>query len=186
MPYEEPKQEYPLEPPQLPSLETFAFETAEDAAAGAEDDAARTEDDAARTEDDAARTEDDTTAAADDETDEVQSPNPPWQPVPQYADVEPQYPFTEQQFPNDEFLQVSLFLDCVPQRAEVLMVRALILKMGRAVMATSRAKCIVYEGRRKRVTGLKIRSVVVRKLLEGSERDYILFQSHRNHRQQGY
>lgn len=81
----------------------------------------------------------------DVEIDEVQSPKPAWQPVPQYAEDEPQYPLLEQQFPNTEFLQVRVFLDCVPQRAVVLHLRASAPRNGRAAMANSRAECIVNE-----------------------------------------
>lgn len=66
--------------------------------------------------------------------DEVQSPKPAWQPFPQYAEDEPQYPLTEQQFPNAEPLQVSVFLDCVPQR-----------RTGRVATANNRPECIVNE-----------------------------------------
>ena len=79
----------------------------------------------------------------DVEMDEVQSPKPAWQPVPQYAEDEPQYPLWEQQFPNAEFLQVRVFLDCVPQRAVVLVSRASTPRNGRAAMASSRAECMV-------------------------------------------
>ena len=81
----------------------------------------------------------------DVEMDEVQSPKPAWQPDPQYAEVEPQYPLLEQQFPNAESLQVRVFLDCVPQRAVVLHLRASAPRNGRAAMANSRAECIVNE-----------------------------------------
>jgi hypothetical protein len=77
--------------------------------------------------------------------DEVQSPKPAWQPFPQYAEDEPQHPLSEQQFPNAEPLQVRVFLDCVPQRAAVLHLRASAPRNGRAAMANSRAECIVNE-----------------------------------------
>jgi archaellum component FlaD/FlaE len=81
-------------------------------------------------------------------TDDVQSPNPVWHPAPQYADVEPQWPLLEQQFPNAEFLQVSVFQDCVPQRAVVLTLRACAGRRGRAAKASRRIECMVSENRR--------------------------------------
>ena len=86
---------------------------------------------------------DDEDDLTDVEMDEVQSPKPAWQPVPQYAEDEPQYPLWEQQFPNAEFLQVRVFLDCVPQRAVVLVSRASTPRNGRAAMANSRAERMV-------------------------------------------
>jgi hypothetical protein len=73
----EPKQEYPLMPLQVPSVEIFASVTAAVDATCAADDAAGTADDAAGTADDAA---DDTAGTTDDaagaeEIDNVQSPN---------------------------------------------------------------------------------------------------------------
>nr|GFD56258.1 hypothetical protein [Tanacetum cinerariifolium] len=70
---------------------------------------------------------------------------PAWQPAPQYAEDEPQYPAREQQFPKADFLQVRVLLDCVPQRAVVLILRASALRNERAAMANSRAECIANE-----------------------------------------
>lgn len=81
------------------------------------------------------------------EIDDAQSPNPAWQPVPQYAEVEPQYPLLEQQFPKVDFLQVRVFWDCLPQRAVVLILRASAPRNGRAAMANTRAECITNEDR---------------------------------------
>jgi hypothetical protein len=81
----------------------------------------------------------------DAEMDEVQSPKPAWQPFPQYAEDAPQYPLLEQQSPNAESLQVRVPLDCLPQRAVVLHLRASAPRNGRDAMATSRAECIVNE-----------------------------------------
>lgn len=77
----------------------------------------------------------------------VQSPKPAWQPLPQYAEVEPQYPALEQQFPNTEFSQVRRLLDCVPQRAVVLHLRASAPRNGRAATANSKAECIAIVDR---------------------------------------
>ncbi|KAJ4352255.1 uncharacterized protein N0V89_007602 [Didymosphaeria variabile] len=147
LPYVDPKQEYPVEPPQLPSVEIFTFGVVEDDAAGAGEDTMDVDDDLTVTEGDVTGTKDDVVGAADDFViandertaaeedfddaevdvagaeddlktedgfddveidlmDEVQSPNPDWQPLPQYATVEPQYPLLEQQFPNAESLQI--------------------------------------------------------------------------------
>lgn len=78
----------------------------------------------------------------------VQVPNPFWHPVPQCAAVEPQYPSLEQQCPNMECLQVRIFQVCRPQRAKLLIFKALTLRT-KAVVASNREKRIMYQDRRK-------------------------------------
>ena len=73
----------------------------------------------------------------------LQVPKDDWHPVPQYFAVEPQRPSLEQQFPHDEFLQVSVFQDCLPQTLEVLTRNALTLRNRRAGMANNIEERIV-------------------------------------------
>jgi hypothetical protein len=83
---------------------------------------------------------------ADVAMNDLQSPKPAWHPFPQYGDDEPQNPFLEQQFPNIEFLHVRVLLDCIPQRALVLILRASTPRNGRAVTANSSVERIMNEG----------------------------------------
>ena len=147
----------PSAPPHVPSVETFTFPMAEAVAVGA------TGVDAGDRVDVADVVATDTTIAFADEVNEIgdfvednfveddfagadlQSPKPTWQSLSQYAEVDPHHPDPEQQFPNDEPLQVKV-LDCVPQRPEVLILRAP-LRNGRAVMASRRAERIANEDR---------------------------------------
>jgi hypothetical protein len=129
LPNGEPTQVKPEVPPQVPSVEIFPPVT------GAAD-AAGTADDTTSVFDDAAGAEETITAGAED-TGDLQSPNLAWHPVPQCCGVEPQRPFLEQQLPQDEFLQVSVFQDCLPQRLEGLTRNALTLRNRRAGTANN-------------------------------------------------
>ena len=152
----------PSAPPHVPSVETFTFPMAEAVAVGTTGVGAGDRVEVAKV------GATDTTVAFADEVDEIgdfveanfveanfveedfagtdlQSPKPTWQSLSQYAEVDPHHPDPEQQFPNDEPLQVKV-LDCVPQRPEVLILRAP-LRNGRAVMASRRAERIANEDR---------------------------------------
>jgi hypothetical protein len=149
LPNEEPTQVKPEVPPQVPSVEIFPPVTGAADAAGTFDDTAGTADDTtsvvedtASVFDDAAGAEKTITAGAED-TGDLQSPNLAWHPVPQCCGVEPQRPFLEQQFPQDEFLQVSVFQDCLPQTLEVLTRNALTLRNRRAGTANNIEERIV-------------------------------------------
>jgi len=156
LPNEEPTQVKPEVPPQVPSVEIFPPVTGAADAAGTFDDTAGAADETAGTADDTTTIVDDTasvfdvaagaeetmTAGAED-TGNLQSPNLAWHPVPQCCGVEPQRPFFEQQFPQDEFLQVSVFQDCLPQTLEVLTRNALTLRNRRAGTANNIEERIV-------------------------------------------
>lgn len=86
-----------------------------------------------------ANAEDDFT---DVEMNDVQSPKSAWQPFSGCVVDEPQYPLLKEQFPNAEALQLRLFLNCRPQRAVVLLLKASAPRNGRAAMVNSRAECI--------------------------------------------
>ena len=146
----------PEVPPQVPSVEIFPPVTGAADAAGTFDDTAGAADDTAGTADDTAVIVEDTASVFDDvagaeetmtagaeDTGTLQSPNLAWHPVPQCCGVEPQRPFFEQQFPQDEFLQVSVFQDCLPQTLEVLTRNALTLRNRRAGTANNIEERIV-------------------------------------------
>jgi hypothetical protein len=163
LPNEEPTQVKPEVPPQVPSVEIFPPATGAADAAGAFDDTAGAADDSTGAADETAGTADGTTSFVRDtasvfddaagvletitvgaeDTGDLQSPNLAWHPVPQYFAVEPQRPSLEQQFPHDEFLQVSVFQDCLPQTLEVLTRNALTLRNRRAGMANNIEERIV-------------------------------------------
>jgi hypothetical protein len=153
----------PEVPPQEPSVEIFppvtgvadAVGTVDDTV-GAADDARGVVDDSTGTADETASVVEDTASVFDDaagveetitagaeDTGILQSPNPAWHPVPQCCGVEPQRPFLEQQLPQDEFLQVSVFQDCLPQILEGLMSNALTLRNRRAGTANNIEERIV-------------------------------------------
>lgn len=171
-PQREPAQVKPWAPPQLPSTETFTSGVDEEVAAGAEEEGSGTGEDVSGTGDgvtvDKVEVVDgadgvevaeggvtETTTDVDVGVDTlvevengfliVQSPKPTWHPVPQCNEVRPQNPLLLQQFPNTEFLHVSAFLDCVPQRSVVLMLRASAPRNGMAATANRIAECIVGE-----------------------------------------
>ena len=153
----------PEVPPQVPSVEIFPPATGVADAAGAFDDTAGAADDSTGAADETAGTADDTASFVEDtasvfddaagvvetiiegaeDTGDLQSPNLAWHPVPQCCGVEPQRPFLEQQFPQDEFLQVSVFQDCLPQTLEVLTRNALTLRNRRAGTANNIEERIV-------------------------------------------
>lgn len=146
----------PEVPPQVPSVEIFPPATGAADAAGAADDSTGAADETAGTADGTTSFVEDTASVFDDaagvletitvgaeDTGDLQSPNLAWHPVPQYFAVEPQRPSLEQQFPQDEFLQVSVFQDCLPQTLEVLTRNALTLRNRRAGMANNIEERIV-------------------------------------------
>jgi len=156
LPNEEPTQVKPEVPPQVPSVEIFPPVTGAADAAGTFDDTAGAADETAGTADDTTTIVDDTASVFDvaagaeetmtagaEGTGDLQSPNLPWHPVPQCCGVEPQRPFFEQQFPQDEFLQVSVFQDCLPQTLEVLTRNALTLRNRMAGTANNIEERIV-------------------------------------------
>ncbi|KAH3957549.1 hypothetical protein HBI56_217550 [Parastagonospora nodorum] len=163
LPNEEPTQVEPAVPPQVPSVEIFPPVTGAADAAGTFDDTVGAADDSTGAAEETAGTADETTSIVEDtasvfddaagaeetmtagaeDTGDLQSPNLAWHPVPQCCGVEPQRPFLEQQFPQDEFLQVSVFQDCLPQILEVLTRNALTLRNRRAATANDIEERIV-------------------------------------------
>jgi hypothetical protein len=139
----------PEVPPQVPSVEIFPPVTGAADTAGAADDSTGAADETAGTTDDTTSVVEDTSSVFDDagaeetitagaeDTGDLQFPNLAWHPVPQCCGVEPQRPFLEQQLPQDEFLQVSVFQDCLPQRLEGLTRNALTLRNRRAGTANN-------------------------------------------------
>jgi len=153
----------PEVPPQVPSVEIFPLVTGAADAAGTFDDTVGATDDSTGAADETAGAADGTTSIVEDtasvfddaagaeetittgaeDTGDLQSPNLAWHPVPQCCGVEPQRPLLEQQFPQDEFLQVSVFQDCLPQTLEVLTRNALTLRNRRAGTTNNIEKRIV-------------------------------------------